>query len=165
MTNRTTRHRTRLLSIVLLALVAAGCGDGVDGDRRQLAIDIGESIQTPAGYERSTEIVVRDPDLSAFAPQPGEIAQGWRPIDPDATPADTLKAFHPALEAAGYQLVLATECTDDVLSLVYWHPETGTANLGHGDTAQGVLVIFSDAWSNDAPTSERQEVDLPDCPE
>jgi len=92
-------------------------------------------IQTPAGYERSTEIVVRDPDLRAFAPQPGEIAQGWRPIDPDATPADTLEAFHPALEAAGYQLVLVTECTDDVLSLVYWHPDTGTANLGHGDTA------------------------------
>ena len=38
-----------LVSVVFLALVVGGCGDGVGGDRRQLAIDIGESNSNPCG--------------------------------------------------------------------------------------------------------------------
>ncbi len=150
----TSRRWSRYVCAFLLALVVAACGDGVDGDRRQLAVELGESIETPDGYERSTEIIVRDPDLSAFSPQPGAIVHRWTPIDPEsASPVATFRAFHPVLETAGYQLVIATECTDEILSLVYWHPDTGTANFGHSNPDQGTVVSFNDSWTNNPPTA------------
>lgn len=159
-----TRHRTRLVSVVLLALVAAGCGDGVDGDRRQLAIELAENLKTPPKYERIGEFEVRDPDLDAFSPQLGTVEHSWRPIGQDPEPRDTFASFDPVLREAGYRLVLVTDCSEDELNLVYWHPETGPAQFFHLERSSREIVVgLSASWGNKPLAAEAPEVDPPSC--
>lgn len=157
------RMAARIVCATALLLALGGCGEGVDGNRRDLARDLVESIQTPDGFEKVTGATLTDPDLSKLTAQLGSAFQAWRPIAGEPDTNSVLSAFSQVFRDAGFIPFGRSRCSDEVLIVGYWHQETGPAGLSFGESATG-NVSFTLFWDNDAPTVAEEEADLPSCP-
>ena len=151
----------RYLWFFAFALVLAACAGEVDADRRSLAVDIAEAIETPEGYERLGEIIVEDPGFGLFGSEAGSVIHEWTPVD-SATPQEVFEAFDPAFIAAGYERITVL-CTDIDLAAIYRHPETGTGLLDRVEQDGIISVGLSSSWSNELPSDEVSPIGPQDC--
>lgn len=151
---------TRPLWFVVLGFVLAACAE-VDVDRRLLATDIAESIETPDGFERVGEIVVEDPGFGLFGSEAGSVVHEWTPND-NASTSDVFEVFDPVVTGAGYERITVL-CTSEDLAVIYWHPDTGTGVLDRVEQDGVISIGLSSSWSNDVPTDDITPVGPQDC--
>ena len=152
---------TRPLWFVVLAFLLAACSGEVDSERRSLATDIAESIETPSGFERVGGIVIEDPGFGLFGSEAGSVIHEWTPVE-DATTEEVFEAFDPAFAAAGYERITVL-CTEVDLAVIYWHPDTGTGLLDRVEQDGMISVGLSSSWSNDVPTDDVSPIGPQDC--